>query len=120
KDAGTIKTNWTAAGDAAGKGATGDVVWNNTKQQGVLRFKGLAKNDPSVDQYQLWIVDNSQKQPIDGGVFNVDSDTGDLVVPINAKARVVDPQAFPVTVEKPGGVVVSDLGRVALQANVGG
>jgi anti-sigma-K factor RskA len=114
-----VKLNWTAAGDPSGKGATGDVVWSNAKQEGFLLFKGLAKNDPNVDQYQLWIIDPNQKHPIDGGVFDINSVTGDVIVPIHAQLRVVTPQAFAVTVEKPGGVVVSDQDRVALLAKAG-
>ncbi len=109
---------WTATDDPAAKGATGDVVWSNDKQQGFLRFKGLARNDPAKDQYQLWIFDGKQDEryPIDGGVFDVDSATGDVVVPIHAKLHVADPKMFAVTVEKPGGVVVSDRKHIALLA----
>jgi anti-sigma-K factor RskA len=110
---------WTATDDPTAKGASGDVVWSNAKQQGYLRFKGLAKNNPKENQYQLWIFDGKQDEryPIDGGVFDVDSATGDVIVPIRAKLQVVDPKMFAVTVEKPGGVVVSDRKHVALLAD---
>ena len=39
--------------------------------------------------------------------FDVDRATGDIVVPIRAKLRVFEPSLFAITVEKPGGVVVS-------------
>ena len=109
---------WTATEDPAAKGATGDVVWSKDKQQGFMRFKGLAKNDPSQNQYQLWIFDANQDEryPIDGGVFDVDPTTGDVIVPIHAKLQVVDPKMFAVTVEKPGGVVVSDRKHIAVLA----
>jgi hypothetical protein len=112
------KIDWTATPDPTAKGATGNVVWSNAKQQGYLDFKGLAKNDPKVNQYQLWIFDANQDEryPIDGGVFNIDSTTGDVVIPINAKLHVVDPKMFAITVEKPGGVVVSSRERIALLA----
>jgi hypothetical protein len=117
-----VKRDWTATDDATAMGATGDVVWSNAKQQGFLRFKGLAKNNPKDNQYQLWIFDAKQDEryPIDGGVFDVDSATGDVIVPIRAKLRVVDPKMFAVTVEKPGGVVVSSRDRIALRANTDG
>lgn len=113
-----IQVNWTPTEDPTAKGAKGDVVWSNDKQKGYLTFKGLAKNDPKVNQYQLWIFDGKQdeKYPIDGGVFDIDSVTGDVVVPIDAKIRVVDPKMFAVTVEKPGGVVVSSREHIALIA----
>ena len=71
-------------------------------------------------QYQLWIFDAKQDEryPIDGGVFDVDPQSGDVIVPIRAKLHVVDPKMFAVTVEKPGGVVVSSRDRIALLAKV--
>ncbi len=110
--------DWTATPDPTAKGATGNVVWSNAKQQGYLDFKGLAMNDPKVNQYQLWIFDGNQDEryPIDGGVFDIESMTGDVIVPINAKLHVVDPKMFAITVEKPGGVVVSSRERIALLA----
>jgi hypothetical protein len=57
--------------------------------------------------YQLWIVDPARSaEPVDGGVFDVDS-AGTVRVPIDAKLSVRKPQAFVITLEKPGGVVVS-------------
>lgn len=89
-------------------GVTGEAVWSQSKQKGFLRFVGLAPNDPAKAQYQLWIVDPSRdKHPIDGGVFNVGS-SGEVIVPIDPKLTVNDPKAFAITLEKPGGVVVSD------------
>jgi anti-sigma-K factor RskA len=110
--------DWTATADRAAQGATGDVVWSNREQKGFMRFKGLAKNDPKTNQYQLWIFDGKQDEryPIDGGVFDIDLATGDVIVPIRAALHVESPQLFAVTVEKPGGVVVSSRERIALTA----
>ncbi len=82
----SITIPWTATDDPAGKQASGDVVWNSAKQQGFMRFKGLAANDAKQSQYQLWIFDGKQDEryPIDGGVFDV-TKTGDVIVPIQAK-----------------------------------
>jgi anti-sigma-K factor RskA len=115
-----LQVNWTATTDPSAQGATGDVVWSVDKQQGFLRFKGLSRNDPQKNQYQLWIFDGHQddRYPIDGGVFDVDSASGEVIVPIRAALRVVDPQMFAVTLEKPGGVVVSNRKRIALVAKV--
>jgi hypothetical protein len=112
------QVDWTATADSAAQGATGDVVWSNREQKGFMRFKGLEKNDPKMAQYQLWIFDSKQDEryPIDGGVFDVDLATGEVIVPIHAALRVVEPHLFAVTVEKPGGVVVSSRERVALTA----
>ena len=93
-------------------------MWNAVEQRGFMRFKGLAKNDKNAFQYQLWIFDKNRddKYPVDGGVFDVDSETGDVVVPIKATLKVDEPVLFAVTVEKPGGVVVSKRERIVVTA----
>lgn len=115
-----VKVDWTATEDPAAKGAAGDLVWSNARQEGYMRFRGLAPNDRTQQQYQLWIFDAAQDEryPIDGGVFDVDPATGDLVVRIQPKLRVARPTLFAVTVEKPGGVVVSSRERLPLLAKV--
>ena len=87
----------------------GDVVWSNERQAGFMRLIGLPANRSAVEQYQLWIVDPSRdERPIDGGVFDVPAGVDEVVVPIDAKLRADDPKVFAITLEKPGGVVVSD------------
>lgn len=94
----------------------GDVVWSNKNQAGYMRFVGMPKNDPRVEQYQLWIIDPARDdEPIDGGVFDINSD-GEAIVPIHAKLQVLKPAAFAITIEKPGGVVVSTQERLPLLA----
>jgi hypothetical protein len=121
KKPGTSTIAWSATQDPASKTATGDVVWNASLQQGYMRFRGLAKNDPKVAQYQLWIFDKTRddKYPVDGGVFDVDKDSGDVVVPIRAKIKVDEATLFAVTVERPGGVVVSKRERIVVTAKAG-
>ncbi len=116
----TARVEWNATKDPAAKGATGDVVWNAEEQRGTMRFKGLAKNDATRAQYQLWIFDKARddKYPVDGGVFDVDNETGDVVVAIKAKLPVDKPTLFAVTVEKPGGVVVSKRERIVVTAKL--
>jgi len=110
----TLRREWTPTEQAAG--ASGDVAWSQELQQGVLRIRGLAPNDPAREQYQLWIFDASREHPVDGGVFDVTG--GEILVPIDAKLPVGTPTLFAVTVEKPGGVVVSDRQRIVLTAGV--
>ncbi len=109
-----LKVSLGVTKDPAAAGASADVVWDPVKQRGFLRFAGLRPNDPRRHQYQLWIFDGErdQRYPIDGGVFNVPEDASEVVVPIRAALLVHDAKAFAVTVEKPGGVVVSDRSRV--------
>lgn len=118
----TLRVAWTATDDPAARDASGDVVWSTARQQGYLRLHGLAVNDPAREQYQLWIFDatRDERHPVDGGVFDVDRATGDVIVPIHAAVRVSEPTLFAVTVERPGGVVVSSRERLPLMAKVGG
>jgi hypothetical protein len=105
----SIKVTLGATKDPASKGVNGDVVWDPVTQKGFLHFVGLASNDPAVKQYQLWIFDaaRDQRYPIDGGVFDVPADASEVVIPFNASLSVNKAAAFAITVEKPGGVVVS-------------
>lgn len=116
-----VKIDWKAvAKEPAAAGASGDVVWSASQQRGFMRFHGLAPNDPKLTQYQLWIFDQDQddKYPVDGGVFDVDPGTGDVIVPIVAKIAAKHPKLFAVTVEKPGGVVVSGRQHIVLTAGI--
>jgi anti-sigma-K factor RskA len=95
---------------------TGDVVWSDRHQSGYLRFANLPVNDRSVAQYQLWIIDPDRDQhPVDGGVFDVTA-SGEVVIPVQAKLAVDRPTTFAITLEKPGGVVVSS-GPLLVVAN---
>jgi hypothetical protein len=104
-----LKITLGATKDPAAAGVTGDVVWDPATQKGFLRFVGLAPNDPRVHQYQVWIFDaeRDKRYPVDGGVFDVPSNTGEVIIPIHAELPILKPAAFAVTIEKPGGVVVS-------------
>ena len=106
---GTITVPWAASEFDAYSGVTGDVVWNNEEQRGYLRLVGMPANDPSVRQYQLWIVDpDRDAEPVDGGVFDVLAADAEVLIPIDAKLPVLSPAAFAITAEQPGGVVVSE------------
>lgn len=112
-----VQTNWTSPKDK--KEILGDIVWSNEEQKGFMRFRGLPVNNPNEKTYQLWIVDESRnaKTPLSGGVFDVNQ-TGEVVIPINAQLQVKTPKAFKITVEKPGGVVVSAPTKVVAIANI--
>ncbi len=91
----------------------GTVVFSTAKQQGYLELKGLKPNDPTTSQYQLWVVDKGRafKEPVDGGVFDVNPD-GTALVAVRSPLRLQGPAAFAVTLEPAGGVVVSEDGKV--------
>ena len=115
----TIRASWAVGNVKELTQVVGDVVWSDQKQAGYMRLKGLPVNDATKEQYQLWIFDKNQDKatPIDGGVFNVSAE-GEVVIPINAKIAAASPEMFAITVERPGGVVVSKRGKIAALAKV--
>lgn len=73
-----------------------------------MSLSNLPVNDPQKKQYQLWIVDPERdEKPVDGGVFDISSEDGTTIIPIRNPLVVRDPKAFVITLEQPGGVVVS-------------
>lgn len=89
----------------------GDVVWNDELQQGYLRFVGLDVNDPTSEQYQVWLIDErGMEQKVSGGVFNATRD-GEVIVPIEPGIDVGRVALFAITVEDPGGIWVPNLDR---------
>ena len=117
--AGLIKANWVVGNVKELKDISGDVVWSDEKQTGFMRFKGLPTNDKAKETYQLWIFDKTQDKatPIDGGTFDV-AVNGEVIIPIDAKLKAVEPGMFAITVEKPGGVVVSKREKISALATV--
>ncbi|QTN31049.1 anti-sigma factor [Akkermansiaceae bacterium] len=89
-------------------GMSGKVVWSDSLQEGYMTLASLPPNDPSRNQYQLWIVDPARdEKPVDGGVFDIPAGKSAAVIPIRNPLPVNKPQAFVITLEQPGGVVVS-------------
>ena len=115
-----VELNWTKTEDPAAKDATGKVLWSDKLQRGVMEFRGLAANNPKESQYQLWIFDADRPEatPVDGGVFDIPAGKSEVLVPIDARLPVSKATLFAVSVEKPGGVVVSDRKRLPLVAPV--
>lgn len=112
-----IQTNWTSPkGD---KRVLGDIVWSNAQQKGYVRLRDLPALDPNQETYQLWIVDEAQKEktPVSGGIFNV-SQTGEVIIPINAQLKIKKPKSFVISKEKAGGVVVSKPNRFVAIAKI--
>ena len=117
-----ITREWTATQDAAAAGVKGDIVWDPRTQRGYMRFQGLAANDSKLHQYQLWIFDATRgdKFPVDGGVFDIPNDgeanRNEVIVPIHARLPVGEAAMFAVTLEKAGGVVVSEREHILVLA----
>jgi hypothetical protein len=114
-----LQRAWRAGTDPAGLMVSGDIVWDPATQTGYMRFVGLRRNEPNAEQYQLWIFDarRDERYPIDGGVFDISGAKDGDVIPIRAKLSVGVPLLFAVTIERPGGVVVSDRTRIAALAD---
>ena len=120
-DAGTIEIALEGTGDPAAGAVHGDVVWDPIAQRGFIRFSGLPRNDPAVAQYQIWISDAARdpRYPVDGGVFDCPSARRRVIVPIHPAVPVRRAKAFVITLEKPGGVVVSARQHVLAIAEAG-
>ena len=115
---GTQRFGWSnPTNDPAVADLGGEVVWNDAEQKGFMVFEGLQVNDPTQQQYQLWIFDTARNDalPVDGGVFDIDS-SGQVIIPIDSKLSITQAKAFAVTLEKPGGVVQSKRERLPLLA----
>lgn len=112
-----LRAGWTAGDDDhIIAPVAGEVRFDPATGEGELVIEGLAQNDPAREQYQLWIFDASRDErfPVDGGVFDI-AGAGRAVVPVRAKLPVDRPVLFAVTIERPGGTVVSER-RIALTA----
>jgi len=83
----------------------GDIVWSSGLQIGYLRLQGLANNELPQHQYQLWIIgsDASSNEVVNGGMFYVDRNTSELILPIQVDHFVQQPKVFVVNVEPLGG-----------------
>ncbi len=116
-DAQRVQWKWQGLGELESSAIGGEAIWSQERDEGYMRFSGLPVNDPSVEQYQLWIFDPSQSDatPIDGGVFDIDAD-GNAIVEIDPKLSPTGPTMFAITIEQPGGVVVSSRERLVLIA----
>lgn len=98
---------------------SGTVVWSDELQEGYMTLTNLPLNDANANQYQLWIVDPARdEKPVDGGVFDISVTNGTAIIPIRNPLVVTNPQAFVITLEQPGGVVVSKQDTVVALAKV--
>jgi hypothetical protein len=115
---GLVRRAWTPTTDSAATSASGEVLWDPESGRGIMRFASLAANNPAEWQYQLWIFDaeRDERYPVDGGVFDIPAGTTDVLIPIRARLAVGRAALFAVTVEAPGGVVVSSRARIAVTA----
>lgn len=100
----------------------GEIVWSDQQQIGYASFVNLPANDPAKNTYQVWMFDATRddKFPVDGGMFNISASQTDqsVILPLRPRVPVRDATLFAVTVEQPGGVVVSDRSQIVALAKV--
>lgn len=82
-------------------------LWDAARQEGVLAVEKLPALQPGQD-YQLWVVDPQYKDPVDGGVFNVDPSNGTARFAFKARQPVAAVNAFAVSRERKGGVAKAE------------
>ncbi len=118
-----VRWDWNDGNVPGMKQVGGEVAFSPGKAAGYMTFDRLPALDSSREQYQLWIfdADRSMDHPVDGGVFDAPAaKPGErMVVPIRPHLPVGKPVMFAVTVERRGGVVVSDRGKIAVLAKPG-
>jgi hypothetical protein len=102
---GVLQIRLPEAADPNDPHISGDIVWSPSQQRGFLRIKGLPSNDPAKSQYQLWLVETTPMriETVNGGVFDVDQPSQQLIVPIRAEHFVQQPNMLVVSIEPPGG-----------------
>jgi anti-sigma-K factor RskA len=78
-------------------------VWDPNEQKGFLKVSHLPAPGANKD-YQLWVIDPQYANPVDGGTFQVDPQTGEATIPFSAGKRIGSAQKFAVSMERKGGV----------------
>ena len=78
------------------------VVWDNVKQEGMLKMSKVPPLRPNKD-YQLWVVDKDQPAPVSAGVVKM-SDAGVTTFTFKPSVQVSSAPKFAVSIENKGGV----------------
>lgn len=81
-------------------------VWNPAKQEGILQVEKLPALAADKD-YQLWVVDPQYPDPLDGGTFTVDPESGARRLQFKSKQPIKNIAAYAITQETKGGVAKS-------------
>ncbi|MGI8435528.1 MAG: anti-sigma factor [Chthoniobacterales bacterium] len=87
---------------ASAPNASAALVWDGSKQEGVLKVTNVPANEENRD-YQLWIVDPDYKNPVDAGVFHL-AQNGAKEIPFKPKEHIKSASGFAVSLERKGGV----------------
>ena len=85
-------------------------LWGKDRVVNVGQRANLYKTIRRLEEAGLVTVlqtERDQRYPVDGGLFDVPANAPEILVPIRAAVPVHAVKAFAVTIERPGGVVVS-------------
>jgi hypothetical protein len=77
-------------------------VWDPARQEGVLNAEHLPTLAANED-YRLWLVDPQYPNPVDGGGFTVDPESGQARLTFESRQPIGAGNAFAVTRERKGG-----------------
>jgi anti-sigma-K factor RskA len=91
----------TAQVDAYAK-ASAVIVWDPQKQRGIVKLANVPRPESGKD-YQLWVIDPKNPQPVSGGVVPVDAE-GIARVSFEPTQPISKADKFAISVEPAGGV----------------
>jgi anti-sigma-K factor RskA len=86
------------------------VVWNQEKQEGLLKLENLPEVQPGKD-YQLWIICKQCQHPVSAGVVKVAAD-GTTAIVFKPSHHIAEVMKFAISVEAQGGVTGKPEGPV--------
>ena len=78
------------------------VIWDEETKRGVVQIEGLPELDAEQD-YQFWVVDPNQEQPVDAGTIELD-ETGSARVDFEPRRPIAEAAMFAISIEAAGGV----------------
>jgi hypothetical protein len=98
-DPASLRGNWLRTLNPKMQDVQGDLVWNPSRQQGVMRFINLP-NPPAGMFYQLWLYDShSINSSVSGAKFQRGSGTGEWYAAIYPTTHVETPYKFELKLE---------------------
>lgn len=95
------------------------IVWDDARGAGVLKVENLPSLGEAGD-YQLWVVSDGYKNPLDGGVFDTESGKAEMQIVTKKLAKDLAPAdkvtLFAISRERAGGVPISETKDFVLTA----
>jgi anti-sigma-K factor RskA len=82
--------------------ATSLVVWNQEKQEGLLKLENMPAVQPNKD-YQLWIICKQCQHPVSAGVVKVNNQ-GVTTITFKPSNHIAQALKFAISIEEQGGV----------------